>query len=192
MARTAIHEDRRGPTPASDARPLATATLAELLASYVAVLDELRARRVVRTGKVVGDYAEALVARALRLDLAAGPTEGYDATDHATGERYQIKARRIGRVWRDVGMGPFRGLDEDLFDVFVGVVFDVDLSVIRALRVPRPVVVTNARPVAYDGTHRLQVGPRLAAVEGVTDITALLHDTVGAWVLSGSAEGRWT
>ena len=180
----------RGSTGSPAARPFAGAAIPDLLASYVALLDELRARGVVRTGKVVGDYAEALVARALGLDLANGPMEGYDAVDPRSGERYQVKARRIGPRWRDVGMGPFRGLDEDLFDVFVGVVFDADMSIVRALRVPRSVVLANVRLVAYDGTHRLRVGPRLAGLDGVTDIAELLWQTATSWATAPVARDR--
>jgi hypothetical protein len=157
------------------------ASLPDLLATYVGVLAELRRRGVTRTDKVVGEYAEALVARALGLDRAAGPTEGYDAIHPVTAQRYQVKARRLGPKWKEAGMGPFRNLDRPLFDVFVGVVFDPDLLVIRAISLPRALVTELARVVRYDGTHRLQVGRRLAEADGVTDITRLLQETAAAW-----------
>ncbi len=78
-------------------------------------------------------------------------------------------------------MGPFRDLDRGLFDVFIGVVFDEDFGVVRAVRVPYDVVRERARLVAYDGTHRLHVGPGLLDVPGVADITEQLRATAETW-----------
>jgi hypothetical protein len=161
--------------------PLADVSPADLLRDYVRIVAALRARGLVRTGKVVGDYAEALVCRALGLVPADGPMRGYDAIDPMTKHRYQIKARRIGPRWRDAGMGPFRDLDRDLFDVFVGVVVDQDFEVVRAVSLPKWIVSGHGHRVAYDGTHRINVGPGLLEVDGVTDVTELLREAAATW-----------
>jgi hypothetical protein len=167
--------------PPRDAPSMPERSPAELLREYVRILAALRSRGLIRTGKVVGDYAEALVCRALVLDPANGPVQGYDAIDPSTQLRYQIKARRIGPKWKDVGMGPFRGLDQDLFDVFVGVVFDQDFRVVRAVSVPQALVMLLAHAVSYDQTHRLNVGPGLLLQPGVTDLTESLRSVADAW-----------
>jgi len=59
---------------------LQSATSSELLALYVAVLKELRRRKVVRsTNNPVADYAEFLLSGVMGLKLAAKSTTGYDA-----------------------------------------------------------------------------------------------------------------
>ena len=66
-------------------------TETELLQLQASVIDELKARGVVRTkNNPLGDYTEWLVAKALGLELATNSAAGYDATD-ADGVRYQIK-----------------------------------------------------------------------------------------------------
>jgi hypothetical protein len=156
-------------------------TAPQLLALYVRLLDAMRTRGMIHSGKVVGEYAEALVCRALGLEAAPGGTEGYDALDPQNGERYQIKARRLTAKARDAGMGPFRGLDQAPFDWFVGVVLDNDFHVVRVIKVPHAVVVAVARLVAYDGSHRITVGPHLLRRSDVTDVTGLVQRAALDW-----------
>ena len=69
-------------------------TIAELLATHSAVLDELRHRNVIRSkNNPTGDYAEWLVSTKLGLTLETNSVKGFDATD-LHGLRYQIKGRR--------------------------------------------------------------------------------------------------
>jgi 5-methylcytosine-specific restriction endonuclease McrA len=153
----------------------------DLLSRYVEVVRALQAKGLIRGEKVVGGYAEALVIRALELRLATGEQRGYDANDPKTGLRYQIKSRRISQTNRDAGVGPFRDLDVGLFDVLVAVIFDQAFDIVRAARVPVAVVREMARTVNYDGTKRLQIGPRLLAHPDVEDVTELTRDAAAAW-----------
>jgi len=52
------------------------ASVPELIAQYVQVLKALKARGVLRSSKVVADYAEAIVVRALNLEPAESGTRG--------------------------------------------------------------------------------------------------------------------
>ena len=83
----------------------------ELLLDYVQIMDELRARNVIRTSNnPVGDYAEWLVASCLGLRLETSSTSGYDATDAASRIKYQIKARRVTKRNNSRQLGAIRNL----------------------------------------------------------------------------------
>lgn len=71
------------------------APVAALLVQYAEIMDELRDRRIVRTGNApVGRFAEHLFAKAFGWTLEANSHAGHDAVD-AAGLRYQIKSRRL-------------------------------------------------------------------------------------------------
>ena len=151
------------------------------MARYVELLDALKKRGVIRTTKVVADYTEAVVIRALGLSPAEEGTRGYDAVDPATEARVQIKARQVGPKVYNVMVGPFRDLEADLFDELVGVVLDPSFAIRRAVRVPRDVVRAKAIWVEYDRGWRLQLGPELAADPAVVDVTERLRALASSW-----------
>lgn len=67
-------------------------SVSDLLKTHTGVLDELRARGILRSANnPTGDYAEWLFCQALGWDQAANSVKGFDATD-ASGVRYQITA----------------------------------------------------------------------------------------------------
>jgi len=109
----------------------------ELFRRLVEIMGELRDRGMIRSVNrpLAGDYAEALVAKALGASRPAGTDRGVDLEtgDGLQTERIQVKARR----------DPERGaashfdianLDDRRFDVIVGVVFDQDFTVRKAWR----------------------------------------------------------
>ena len=115
-----------------------------LLSDWAAIQAELHRRRVVRTANnPVADYAEHLVARALRLSLVPSSTAGYDALN-ARGTRYEIKARRITSKGKATMFGTIRRLREKRFDHLVAVVFEEDFQVAWARLIPREIVVKHA------------------------------------------------
>lgn len=74
---------------------LETLSTPEPLQHYSQVLDELRARKVIRTSNSpIGDYTEWLVANQLGLTLVTNSTSGHDAVD-TLGVKFQIKGRRL-------------------------------------------------------------------------------------------------
>ncbi|MDP3775504.1 MAG: hypothetical protein Q8Q85_14690 [Gemmatimonadales bacterium] len=92
----------------------------------------------------VAGYAEWLVARKLRLRLAANSTAGFDATDRQ-GKKVEIKARRQTPTSRPSHFSALRGLEEKRFDYLIAVLFDQDYSVVRAIRLPYKAVRRLAR-----------------------------------------------
>ena len=145
----------------------------ELLALYGGILSELRAREVIRSeNSPVGDYAEYLAAIAFRLSLAANSSIGYDGVD-PQGVRYQVKARRITRWSRSRQLGSIRGLGRptDPFDVLLGVLFNPDLSVQRAARIPVDVVRHFSKHQPYVNAWRFMLSDSVWLAEGVEDVT---------------------
>lgn len=113
-------------------------SIADLLRLSRGVVAELRKRRVLRTANApAGDYAEYLVARAYRRELAPSSEKSWDVRS-ADGRKLQVKSRvdlaRPGTKF----FSPFRSFD---FDAAVFILFDPDdLSVQRAVEVPMTVV----------------------------------------------------
>jgi hypothetical protein len=103
----------------------------DLLALYDGVLCQLLQRGLVRsTNNPVADYAESLVAQALRLQLVTKSTPGYDAIG-SDGTKYEIKARRATPANGSRQLSVLRGLRDHHFDYLVGVLFAPDFQVLR-------------------------------------------------------------
>lgn len=112
----------------------------ELFAAYVAVLKELRQRKIVRsTNNPAADYAEFLVSKALSLTLLTKSTTGFDAIGK-NGKRYEIKGRRNTEHNKSRQLSVFRRMDRRHFDYLAGVLFEEDFGVQRACLVPFRVV----------------------------------------------------
>ncbi|MES9844131.1 MAG: hypothetical protein ABW131_05730 [Candidatus Sedimenticola sp. 6PFRAG5] len=136
---------------------LSTMREKELLQLQASVIDELRARGVVRTkNNPLGDYTEWLVSKALGLKLATNSAAGYDATD-ADGIRYQIKGRRITPENQSRQLSAIRNLAEKDFDFLAAVVFDEHYSIIDAVIVPHELVGEYASYRKHVNAHVLHL-----------------------------------
>lgn len=169
-------------TPAEDEMPSAAPDLSAvstpgLFRFYSSILIELHRRKVVRsTNNPVADYAECLTAHAFNLELAGKSETGYDARDRG-GLRYQVKARRLTSHNKSRQLGFIRhlGPGEEPFDYLVGILFDVNFAVTRAVLIPLAVVrerVAWAEPVK---AWRLILSDSTWALPGVQDITASIR-----------------
>ena len=119
-----------------DRTSLKEKSVAELLALYVAVLKELRARRVLKTdNSPAGDLAEYLFCAAYGWE--SEPGKALDATD-ADGKRYQIKGRRLAGHQPSRQLSAIRDLEG--FDILAAVLFDDYYRVVRAALIPVGVV----------------------------------------------------
>ena len=137
-----------------DVETLRRLKTAELLAVSRAILAELKARGVIRSGNApAGDYAELLVRQATGGELAANSQKSWDllAPD---GERLQVKARIVtnpeNRGERQLSV--FRSWD---FDAAVIVLFDGAFGIWRASHIPADVVESHARVTPYVGGWRV-------------------------------------
>jgi hypothetical protein len=115
------------------------------------VLAELRSRGVIRTGNApTGDFAELLVQRATRGELATNSQPGWDVLT-AEGERLQVKARIVTGTGRgERQLSPFRTWG---FDAAVIVLFDDDFGVKRASRISVEVLQDASRFAQHVNGH---------------------------------------
>lgn len=143
------------------------APVKDLVRAYALSLEALTARGVIRSHKVLADYAEWLATEALRLTLVPGGSQkGYDAVDPRNGLTYQVKARRLAPPYFQPDLRGFGDLDERPFDFLVGILVDADYAVVSAAVVPLAVVRQRAK-----GT-RLYMGRGLLSAADVRDVTA--------------------
>jgi hypothetical protein len=143
----------------------------ELLGLHARAVRELRRRGVIRSSNnPVGDYAEFLVARALGLQLTPKSTTGHDATA-PDGLRYEVKARRITGAVGSRQLSAIRKLDEQHFDVLVGVLFDEDYGVHRACVIPHGTVLECASFQKHTNAWILHLRDEVWSLPGVVDAT---------------------
>ena len=107
-----------------------------LLLEYRNIIDELRHMGVIRTSKVVGDYGETVVIRALKLTRNRKNNEkGYDTKDK-DGKKYEIKTRKKVK-WNEPTRFPLSKKQIEHFDFLVLVYFDDNWKLIDVLRIPK-------------------------------------------------------
>ncbi|MDF1716159.1 MAG: hypothetical protein P1U75_05740 [Antarcticimicrobium sp.] len=148
-------------------------TVAELLETHTAVLNELRDREILRSANnPTGDYAEWLFCQAFGWDQAANSVKGFDATD-AEGIRYQIKGRRLHQLNTSRQLSAIR--DMSGFDVLAGVLFDAAFVVSRAALIPSEIVRDRSKFTKHTNSHRFILRDDIWNADGVVDVTANLQ-----------------
>lgn len=146
----------------------------QLLALFTAVMDELRARGVVRSSNSPGaDYAEALVAKALKLTLNTASTAGYDGTD-LRGKKYEVKCRRSTAHNKSRQLSAIRGLERRHFDFLVGVLFNADFTVQRVALIPYQVIKKHSTFVKTTNSWKFLLRDSVWSIRDVKDITELV------------------
>ena len=114
----------------------------ELLLTHCRIIDHIRQRELHSPGgNPIAGYAELLASERLDLQLYPDETIGFDAKDRATGETYQIKHTRNPKSTPLTGI--INNLDGRPFGFLVFLIFNADLSVREAWRLP------------YEGTRML-------------------------------------
>jgi hypothetical protein len=147
-------------------------TVRQLLASYVAVLNELLRRGLVRTrNSPLGDLAETLALRAYGGERAPNSEKSYDLR-RPDGHRVQVKARVVDPLdKRTQAFSAFRSWDfeEALFLLFDAASYDLiwarELTRDETVGIGRRVEHTNSSAVAVRNVLR-----------GGSDVTALMRD----------------
>ena len=151
-------------------------TVEELLGCFADVMDELKARDVVRSyNNPTGDYAEWLVCQRLGLTAVRKSTKGYDATD-PKGRRYQIKSRRIHPANASRQLSAIRNLNDVQFDYLIAVIFDRNFQVAEVYKVPHEIIGLHARYRSHVNAHILHAQGDLLKASGVEDITEAFRD----------------
>ncbi len=112
----------------------------KLLGLYAEILEELRARKVIRSWNApLGDYCEYLFCNAMEWQQETNSKTGYDAIDNK-GIKHQIKGRRPTKENRSRQLSFIRRLPEKQFDFLAAILFNEDYSVNRAAIIPHAVV----------------------------------------------------
>ena len=158
-------------------RPLhiSEASVRELLRLHAEVMDELRERKVVRTGNSpLGDYAELLFKTAFGWHFEANSSAGYDATDQQR-VRYQIKARRLTPHNRSRQLSAIRRLPEAMFDSLAAVLVNERYEVTRAILLPHYRVAELAKRVEQTNSWRFMLEEGVWQAEGARDVTSELQ-----------------
>lgn len=153
----------------------ASCSVRELLAGYGAIMDELRAREIVRSANSpVSDYAELLFCKAYGWKRENNSSAGYDAKDR-NGVRYQIKGRRLTRLNASRQLGAIRKLDEKPFEYLAGVLFDQRFEILRAAIIPVKIVSARSSYVSHTNSWRFLLRDDIWAEKGVRDVTEELR-----------------
>lgn len=147
----------------------------ELLQLSGKILDELSARKIVRTSNnPVSGYTEWLLSQRLGLTLCGNSEKGFDSTDNR-GVKYEIKARRVTPTNKSRQLSAIRDIEGEHFNFLIAVVYNKDFEVILALKIPRSVVVAKARYVKSNNSYKLMAEDSLKDEPGVEDIAPLLR-----------------
>lgn len=150
----------------------ATLTVRQLLASSVAVIDELIRRGLVRTrNSPLGDLAESLALRAYGGELAPNSEKSFDLRT-ADGRRLQVKARLVRLDdRRSQTFSAFRSWD---FDAALFLLFDAtNYDLAWAREVGRAETEALGRRVEHTNSYAILV--RQAEAAGI-DVTGRLRD----------------
>lgn len=134
----------------------------DLLKLYAQIMEELRLRNIVRSGNnPVADYAEAIVAKRLKLKLANNSNRGFDAKDKR-GITYQIKARRITDRNKARQLGVIRNLKNRHFDYLLAAIFNEAFELKELWKIPHKRIEKYARHSRHQNGHILVLrGPVL-------------------------------
>jgi hypothetical protein len=148
-------------------------SISELLALYVAVMEELRERDVLRSANnPTGDFAEYLFCRAFGWTQEDNSAAAFDATGD-DGVKYQIKGRGLHRRNRSRQLSAIRALDG--FDILAAVLFNDDYRIMRAALIPVAVVRDRSTYIAHTNSHKFLLQDDLWDAPGVIDVTDRLR-----------------
>jgi hypothetical protein len=152
-------------------RDLRTNSAEALLHLHYRVLDELKARGIIRNASApIGEYAELLFCEAFGWTrVERNSNAGYDATD-GNGIRIQIKARRlIGGGSRQIGS--IRNLKQSPFDKLAAVLFAKNLEIVRAAIIPLSVVEEISVHDSHTNSFRFMLEDAVWSIPDVQDVT---------------------
>ena len=148
-------------------------SIPELLALHAALLEELRARGVLRSeNNPTGDLAEYLFCSAYGWQQYSNSEKALDATGE-DGTRYQIKGRRLTRRNQSRQLSAIRDLDG--FDVLAAVLFDELYRVVRAALIPVGVVRLYSTFTAHTNSYRFLLRDEVWDADQVIDATDRLR-----------------
>jgi alkylated DNA nucleotide flippase Atl1 len=143
---------------------------ADLLALYSDVMEEIKRRGISRgNNHPQADWAEQLVAKALRAEVQSQSNAGYDLLG-PNGEKYEVKSRRVTGKSGERQLSAIRNLEMKRFDFLVGVLFGIDYRVLRAAIIPHAIVRDNCRYSDHTKSSVFQLTDGVWDIPGVVDL----------------------
>ncbi|HEY1195068.1 DUF6998 domain-containing protein [Flavobacterium sp.] len=146
----------------------------ELMKLNSDIMDELKAREIIRTrNNPIADYCEWYVAKKLGWKLQNSSNSGFDAID-SENRRVQIKCRTLikGKGTRQLGV--IRKLDQDTFDYLIALLFDENTEVVKGYKISKELIKKYSTFSKHQNGHILYVKGNLLNDEKLEDITELL------------------
>jgi hypothetical protein len=149
----------------------------ELFEFYASILDELRERKIVRSSNApLGDYCESLFCKAFNWNQHRNSKAGFDADETSSGNRYQIKGRRITKYTKTRQLGIIRQLPGKQFDFLAACLFNEDFSVRRAAIIPHELIEPYSKYSKHSNGWQFQLKENVWELRGVEDVTNQLKE----------------
>ena len=143
----------------------------ELLLAHCRILDRIRQLNLPSAGgNPIAGYAELLAAERLGLQPSPNETIDFDAQDSATRDTYQIKHSLNPQ--RTPRSGSIKNLEDRPFDFLVYLIFNLDLSVREAWKIPYDAVRRHAH---YSNRNRAHYVSLTNAVRCSPDVEDISH-----------------
>lgn len=154
---------------------LASLSVQDLLKLQAAAIGELKDRGILRTkNNPVGDYAEWLVSSSLNLKLAKNSATGHDAVSDS-GQKIQIKARRVSADNKSRQLGVIRNLEKMDFHELVAVIFNEAYEVVEAISIPHSVIAEYSTYKPHVNGHILHIRGALLSDKRIRNIRTELQ-----------------
>lgn len=141
----------------------------DLLKLYAQIMEELRLRKVVRSGNnPVADYAEKISAKYLGLKLENNSNLGFDAVKR--GVKYQIKSRRITPRNKSRQLGVIRNLKKKHFDYLLAVIFDENFVLKELWKIPHAKIAKYSKYRAHQNGHILVLRGKILKDKSISNL----------------------
>ncbi|MFD2938770.1 DUF6998 domain-containing protein [Flavobacterium notoginsengisoli] len=146
----------------------------ELMRLNSEIMDELKARKIIRTrNNPIADYCEWYVAKKFKWNLQISSNSGFDAID-SKNLRVQIKCRTLINGKGTKQLGVIRKLNDDTFDYLIALLFDENTEVIKGYKISKELIRKYSKYNKHQNGHILNLKGNLLTDEKLEDITLLL------------------
>ncbi len=112
-----------------------------------------------------------MVANQLGLTLAGNSTSGHDAVD-ALGVKFQIEGRRLTSRNHSKQLGPIRNLENRDFDYLIAILFNEQVEVQYAVKIPHEIIGKYAQYRKHVNAHILVLRENIMSDPMVEELTS--------------------
>lgn len=153
-------------------------TVTELLGGFADILDELKARKIVRsTNNPVGDLSELLFCKTFNWVQEKNSKAGFDAIDVKNDIRYQIKGRRLTPSNKSRELGAIRKIESNEFHFLAAILFNSDFSIYKAVIIPHSVVLECSKIVNHTNASKFLLTDTIIKRPETQDVTKNIQNT---------------